>query len=101
MPAPAPSPKSPPSAAPPSLVPLPGAIDHHQAHNAASIDADVIDQAEFAAHPAHTAELLAHTLQNPDMLAMKAHATAEHGRPQAASTLADLVQDLVARKVQA
>ena len=81
------------------LVPLPGAIDQHQAHNAASIDADTIDQAEFATHPAHIAEHLAHTLQNPDLLAMKAHATEAHGRPQAAAALADLVLDLVATRV--
>lgn len=83
------------------LVPLPGAIDNHQAHNAASIDADVVDQAEFAAHPAHTAEHLAHTLLNPDMLAMKAHATEAHGRPHAATALADLVLSLVAERIAA
>ncbi len=77
------------------LVPLPGAIDDHQAHNAAAIDADVLDQAEFAAEPTRLAGLLAHTLPCPDLLAMKAHAIAAHGRPDAAAALATQVERLL------
>jgi UDP-N-acetylglucosamine--N-acetylmuramyl-(pentapeptide) pyrophosphoryl-undecaprenol N-acetylglucosamine transferase len=77
------------------LVPLPGAIDNHQATNAASVDADVLEQAEFATAPAVLAEALAHALSCPDMLAMKAHAVAAHGRPHAAAVLADLVETML------
>ncbi len=76
------------------LVPLPGAIDGHQAHNAASIDADLLDQAEFEHAPAILADMLLSRLSCPDMLAMKAHAVAAHGRPHAAQALADLVERL-------
>ena len=74
------------------LVPLPGAIDGHQAHNAASIDADVLEQAEFEHAPGVLAALLAERLDCPDTLAMKADAIAAHGRPHAAAALADLVE---------
>ncbi len=80
------------------LVPLPGAIDNHQAANAASVDATVLEQAEFATRPAVLAEALCHALSHPDLLDMQAHAVAAHGRPQAAAILADLVQDLIQRE---
>ena len=82
------------------LVPLPGAIDGHQAVNAASVDALVLDQAEFEHTPAVLAEALAQRLACPDMMAVMAHAIAAHGRPDAASALADLVEQL-AQKVPA
>ena len=83
------------------LVPLPGAIDGHQACNAASIDADLLEQAEFEHTPRVLAEAMAARLECPDMLAMKAHAIAEHGRPQAAQNLANLVEQLAAQRTTA
>ena len=82
------------------LVPLPGAIDGHQARNAASIDADVLEQAEITQRPALLAEALASRLATPDRLAMMATATAAHARPQAAAALADLVEDLAAQRTR-
>jgi UDP-N-acetylglucosamine--N-acetylmuramyl-(pentapeptide) pyrophosphoryl-undecaprenol N-acetylglucosamine transferase len=76
------------------LVPLPGAIDGHQAFNAASVGAAVLDQAAFEHAPAVLAEALASRLGNQDMLATMARAIAAHGRPLAAADLADLVQRL-------
>lgn len=73
------------------LVPLPGAIDGHQAANAAAIDADRLDQAEFAGAPAVLAERLAERLASPATLVHLARRMADHGRPDAAATLADAV----------
>ena len=83
------------------FVPLPGAIDNHQAGNAASIDADLLEQAEFEHAPRVLAEALAARLGCPDMLAMKAHAIAAHGRPEAAQDLANLVEQLAAQRTTA
>ena len=83
------------------LVPLPGAIDGHQARNAASIGADVLEQAEIERRPALLAEALASHLTAPGRLAIMASATAAHGRPHAAAALADLVEDLAARRTAA
>jgi UDP-N-acetylglucosamine--N-acetylmuramyl-(pentapeptide) pyrophosphoryl-undecaprenol N-acetylglucosamine transferase len=79
------------------LVPLPGAIDGHQSANAASVDAAVLEQAEFAAKPGVLAEMLRQHLDCPDLLATRADAIAAHGRPHAAAALADLVEDLAAK----
>ncbi len=79
------------------LVPLPGAIDGHQSANAASVDAAVLEQAEFAAKPGVLAEVLRQHLDCPDLLATRADAIAAHGRPHAAAALADLVEELTAR----
>jgi UDP-N-acetylglucosamine--N-acetylmuramyl-(pentapeptide) pyrophosphoryl-undecaprenol N-acetylglucosamine transferase len=79
------------------LVPLPGAIDGHQSANAASVDAAVLEQAEFAAKPGVLAEMLRQHLDCPDLLATRADAIAAHGRPYAASALADLVEELAAK----
>ncbi len=79
------------------LVPLPGAIDGHQSVNAASVDAAVLEQAEFAAKPGVLAEVLRQHLDCPDLLATRAHAIGAHGRPHAASALADLVEELAAK----
>ena len=81
------------------LVPLPGAIDGHQVCNAASVDADMLEQAAFERTPAVLAEMLAARLSDPDMLAMKAHAIAAHGRPDAASALADVVERLMQQRI--
>ena len=80
------------------LVPLPGAIDGHQAGNAASVDALALDQAEFAGDAAALAAALAGRLDCPDTLAMMADAIAAHGRPAAAAALADLVERLAATR---
>jgi UDP-N-acetylglucosamine--N-acetylmuramyl-(pentapeptide) pyrophosphoryl-undecaprenol N-acetylglucosamine transferase len=80
------------------LVPLPGAIDNHQAANAASVDATVLEQAEFANSPGVLAEALCHALSHPDLLAMQAHAVGAHGRPRAAAVLADLVEKLILQR---
>ena len=81
------------------LVPLPGAIDGHQAHNALGIDATVLEQAEFdpskGGKPKVLAEALGQALCHPELLAVQAHAVAAHGRAQAASDLADLVEQLI------
>ena len=74
------------------LVPLPGAIDNHQARNAAAVDARVLDQSEFQHAPAVLAAALSDALSCPDTMAMRAHAIAAHGRPHAAAALADLVE---------
>jgi len=74
------------------LVPLPNAIDGHQARNAAAIDAWVLDQAEFERAPAVLAAALCDALSCADTMAMRAYAIAAHGRPDAAAALADLVE---------
>ena len=86
------------------LVPLPHAIDNHQARNAAAIDARVLDQSEFQHAPAVLAAALSDALSCPDTMAMRAHAIAAHGRvydssahgrPHAAAALADLVEQQI------
>ena len=77
------------------LVPLPGAIDGHQLHNAHAINATVLEQAEFAANPKVLANALAQALCHPELLAMQALAIGAHGRPDAAANLADLVEQLI------
>lgn len=76
------------------LVPLPGAIDGHQARNAEAVGALTLTQASFENEPAVLAEALAGMLGSPTTLAMRAQQIAAHGRPYAASALADLVEQL-------
>jgi len=73
------------------LVPLPGAIDGHQAFNAAASGARVLDQAA-AQNPAALADAIASALADPAPLAA---AIAAHGRTDAAACLADLVEAAV------
>jgi len=81
------------------LVPLPGAIDDHQAGNARALDA--AGAARLLRQPDFTAETLSHHLAavfgNPGVLVRAAAAAAKLARPDAARHLADLVQGLVAR----
>ena len=73
------------------LVPLPGAIDDHQAANAHALGgARVMAQAAFTA--AALTPLLADLLENPAELTRAAHAAAVTGRAHAAEALADLVE---------
>ncbi|MDB5370403.1 MAG: undecaprenyldiphospho-muramoylpentapeptide beta-N-acetylglucosaminyltransferase [Roseomonas sp.] len=75
------------------LVPLPGAIDDHQAANARALAdagaAQVIPQAKFTAR--NLAATLEDLLESPDALVRAAAAAARLAAPQAAATLADLV----------
>ncbi len=76
------------------LVPLPGAIDDHQTSNARALAQG--GGAEIIAQPAFTlsalAEKIAHLLDDGSGLSQMAAAAASHGRPDAASHLADLVE---------
>ena len=79
------------------LVPLPGAIDDHQRANAAALvdarGASVLDQAAFT--PTALAEQLERWLEEPDQLGHAARCARSIARPEAASRLADLVEELV------
>jgi UDP-N-acetylglucosamine--N-acetylmuramyl-(pentapeptide) pyrophosphoryl-undecaprenol N-acetylglucosamine transferase len=76
------------------LVPLPGAIDNHQAANARALEeargAAVIAQPAFNADA--LCQRLTMLLQEPDMLAHAAHAARRVAVADAASRLADLVE---------
>ncbi len=74
------------------LVPLPGAIDGHQLYNARASGALVMEQGAFTPD-ALAAELT--ILDQPDRLAALAQTIIAHGRPDAASRLADLVETYV------
>jgi len=76
------------------LVPLPGSIDQHQAHNAAASGADVLPQDEFEANPQALADALATRLPFPGLLAEKAQRVARAGIPDAAARLANLVEHM-------
>jgi UDP-N-acetylglucosamine--N-acetylmuramyl-(pentapeptide) pyrophosphoryl-undecaprenol N-acetylglucosamine transferase len=77
------------------LVPLPGAIDDHQAANAAALPgAHVIPQRDFTA-PALTA-LLADLLTDPGKLAAAASQARASAHTDAAAVLADLIERHVA-----
>jgi UDP-N-acetylglucosamine--N-acetylmuramyl-(pentapeptide) pyrophosphoryl-undecaprenol N-acetylglucosamine transferase len=76
------------------LVPLPGAIDNHQAFNARASGAEVLDQA-IAADPAALAGALARSLLDPAGLSDAAARIAAHAIPDAAARLADLVEQAV------
>ncbi|WP_027284440.1 undecaprenyldiphospho-muramoylpentapeptide beta-N-acetylglucosaminyltransferase [Rubritepida flocculans] len=81
------------------LIPLPGAIDDHQAANARALAAAgaarVLPQAE--ASPARLSALLAEWLGSGERLAEAARHAASLARPQAARELADAVMDAAAR----
>ncbi len=76
------------------LVPLPSAIDDHQAANAAALQhaggAWVIAQTDFTA--AHLAVRLTTLLDNPTMLSDAAQSASAVGAPHAADALADMVE---------
>jgi len=80
------------------LVPLPGSIDQHQAHNAAGSGADVLRQAEFEANPQALADALAARLPFPGLLSAKAQRVARAGIPDAAARLTDLVEHVAHAK---
>ncbi len=78
------------------LVPLPGAIDDHQAGNAAALTgAVVLRQSDFT--PTRLTETLTDMLTDPSKLAQAACDIARCGRPRAADDLADAIESLVAR----
>lgn len=81
------------------LVPLPSAIDDHQTANARALaeggGAVIIPQAELTAIT--LAARIAAWLEHPDALAAAAAAMATHGRPDAAQTLADLIEKNMTR----
>jgi UDP-N-acetylglucosamine--N-acetylmuramyl-(pentapeptide) pyrophosphoryl-undecaprenol N-acetylglucosamine transferase len=85
------------------LVPLPGAIDDHQAANARALvqvrGASMIAQRDFT--PDALRECLAALLASPDMLNHAALATRSIARPDAASRLADLVEQLISQEISA
>jgi UDP-N-acetylglucosamine--N-acetylmuramyl-(pentapeptide) pyrophosphoryl-undecaprenol N-acetylglucosamine transferase len=76
------------------LVPLPGAIDDHQAANAAACGAWMMRQAEFT--PAALAARIEGLLSDPATLSGAAAAMAAAGRADAAEALADLVERVIA-----
>lgn len=82
------------------LVPLPSAIDDHQAANARALAAAgaarVLPQAEMTGET--LSSILATSLLAPERLAEAARAAASLARPQAARDLADLVLTLLRRK---
>jgi len=84
------------------LVPLPGAIDDHQAANARALaearGASVIAQRDFS--PAALCERLQALLAAPDMLAHAARAARCVARPDAAARLADLVEELMRQEAR-
>ncbi|HEY2619039.1 MAG TPA: undecaprenyldiphospho-muramoylpentapeptide beta-N-acetylglucosaminyltransferase [Acetobacteraceae bacterium] len=84
------------------LVPLPGAIDDHQSANARALaearGASVIAQRDFTAEALR--DRLAVLLASPDMLCHAAHAARSIARPDAASRLADLVEDLMRQEAR-
>ena len=81
------------------LVPLPGAIDNHQAFNARASGAKVLDQT-VASDPAALAGALARSLLDPAGLSDAAARIAAHAIPDAASRLADLVEQAVQTHTQ-
>jgi UDP-N-acetylglucosamine--N-acetylmuramyl-(pentapeptide) pyrophosphoryl-undecaprenol N-acetylglucosamine transferase len=84
------------------LVPLPGAIDDHQAANARALadarGASVIAQSDFS--PATLAAQLTLLLDAPEMLVHAAQAARRIARPDATARLADLVEDLMRREAR-
>jgi UDP-N-acetylglucosamine--N-acetylmuramyl-(pentapeptide) pyrophosphoryl-undecaprenol N-acetylglucosamine transferase len=72
------------------LVPLPSAIDDHQARNAEAVGAPVLAQAEFT--PDRVAAHLRALLADPAALPALGRAMAAHARADAAARLADLVE---------
>ena len=78
------------------LVPLPGAIDDHQAGNARALTgASVIAQPDFSA--ARLAALISELLAAPELLANAAQRIATAARPGAADELADSVEHWMTR----
>ena len=84
------------------LVPLPGAIDDHQTANARALvearGASMIAQHDFT--PEALSGRLASLLANPDMLNHAAHAAHSIARPDAATRLADLVEELMRQEAR-
>jgi UDP-N-acetylglucosamine--N-acetylmuramyl-(pentapeptide) pyrophosphoryl-undecaprenol N-acetylglucosamine transferase len=84
------------------LVPLPGAIDDHQAANARALaevrGASVIAQRDFSADALR--ERLVALFAAPDMLAHAALAARSIARPDATARLADLVEDLMRQEAR-
>lgn len=72
------------------LVPLPSAIDDHQARNAEAVGAPVLAQAEFT--PDRVVAHLRALLADPAALPALGRAMALHARADAAARLADLVE---------
>ena len=78
------------------LVPLPSAIDDHQAANARAVaGATIIRQPDFT--PPHLTGMLEELVGAPAKLAHAARLAAGAAHPRAAETLADAVEKLVAR----
>ncbi len=82
------------------LVPLPHAIDDHQAANARALGdgAWVVAQPQFSAE--HLAEMLTRLLDDPAALAHAADAARARAHDDAAGALADAVEQLVAERVR-
>ena len=78
------------------LIPLPS-TDSHQRHNAAAVEACVMDQGELERALADFAGRLAGLLDDPGLLAARARAMAGHGIADATTRLADLVEHLLER----
>jgi UDP-N-acetylglucosamine--N-acetylmuramyl-(pentapeptide) pyrophosphoryl-undecaprenol N-acetylglucosamine transferase len=80
------------------LVPLPGAIDQDQAHNATALaglgGAKRLDQASLT--PARLAEEIGLAMESPEELSRSAEAARSLARPDAAERLADLCERVAA-----
>ncbi|MGI4976504.1 MAG: UDP-N-acetylglucosamine--N-acetylmuramyl-(pentapeptide) pyrophosphoryl-undecaprenol N-acetylglucosamine transferase [Janthinobacterium lividum] len=81
------------------LVPLPSAIDDHQARNAEAVGAPVLAQAAFT--PERVADHLRAMLADPAGLVASGRRMAAHARADAAARLADLVEAHIAAKAPA
>lgn len=77
------------------LVPLPDAIDGHQSRNARGWGAEVVEQPDFT--PERLRGVMQALLARQDRLTAMARDAAGHGRPDAATRLADLVEARMGR----
>jgi UDP-N-acetylglucosamine--N-acetylmuramyl-(pentapeptide) pyrophosphoryl-undecaprenol N-acetylglucosamine transferase len=82
------------------LVPYPHALDHDQANNAKAVAAEggavIYQQSQLS--PQILSDELTSALQNPKKLEIAAANAAKTGRPDAASVLADMLEELVQAK---
>jgi UDP-N-acetylglucosamine--N-acetylmuramyl-(pentapeptide) pyrophosphoryl-undecaprenol N-acetylglucosamine transferase len=80
------------------LVPLPGAIDGHQAANAAALGHGAFLLRQDGATPQALGAQIATLLEKPALLAHAAEVAVTHGRPKAADALADLVEQVLGER---
>jgi UDP-N-acetylglucosamine--N-acetylmuramyl-(pentapeptide) pyrophosphoryl-undecaprenol N-acetylglucosamine transferase len=83
------------------LVPLPGAIDNHQFHNASWLVGEgaalLLPQSELS--PAALAKLLAQLVEHPAQLAEMAHAASHSARLDATTRIADICEEVQRERI--